>query len=135
MKTGAELIADERQRQIVEKRWTSGHDDNEHEDGGLALAGAVYALDVVTRIGNSYIVYPPLKRAISEVLYSGWPWDKIFWKPTPDNDIRELTKAGALIAAEIDRLQRQKQVKQNGKYPLKTGIHSIMPIDKLFQIW
>ena len=27
-------------------------------------------------------------------------------KPTPDDRIRELTKAGALIAAEIDRLLR-----------------------------
>jgi hypothetical protein len=35
-----------------------------------------------------------------------WPWDKGWWKPTPDNRIRELEKAGALIAAEIDRLQR-----------------------------
>ncbi len=48
-----------------------------------------------------------------------WPWDPKWWKPlyndeedqTPDeidNRIRELTKAGALIAAEIDRLQRKK---------------------------
>jgi hypothetical protein len=28
------------------------------------------------------------------------------WKPTPGNRIRELEKAGALIAAEIDRLSR-----------------------------
>lgn len=35
-----------------------------------------------------------------------WPWDKSWWKPTPDDRIRELIKAGALIAAEIDRLQR-----------------------------
>jgi len=26
------------------------------------------------------------------------------WKPTPDDRVRELVKAGALIAAEIDRL-------------------------------
>ena len=30
------------------------------------------------------------------------------WKPTPDDRIKELAKAGALIAAEIDRLQRLK---------------------------
>ncbi|MEM5768085.1 MAG: hypothetical protein AAGU23_06610 [Bacillota bacterium] len=30
-------------------------------------------------------------------------------KPTPDDRIRELKKAGALIAAEIDRLQRKEE--------------------------
>ena len=34
-----------------------------------------------------------------------WPWNLIWWKPTPNDRIRELVKAGALIAAEIDRLQ------------------------------
>lgn len=33
-----------------------------------------------------------------------WPWDEMLWKPTPDDRIRELAKAGALIATEIDRL-------------------------------
>ena len=33
----------------------------------------------------------------------GWPWEPADWKP--DNDpVRNLVKAGALIAAEIDRL-------------------------------
>lgn len=35
-----------------------------------------------------------------------WPWEARFWKPCPDDRARELVKAGALIAAEIDRLQR-----------------------------
>ena len=42
-----------------------------------------------------------------------WPWDKKFYKPdttgTYDGRIRELTKAGALICAEIDRLIRVKE--------------------------
>lgn len=33
-----------------------------------------------------------------------WPWSDEKWNPEPDNRIRELAKAGALIAAEIDRL-------------------------------
>jgi hypothetical protein len=33
-----------------------------------------------------------------------WPWNDDDWKPSPD-PIRNLVKAGALIAAEIDRLQ------------------------------
>lgn len=35
-----------------------------------------------------------------------WPWDASWWKPSPD-PIANLVKAGALIAAEIDRLQRK----------------------------
>jgi hypothetical protein len=41
-----------------------------------------------------------------------WPWEPEWWKPkwTPqagrDGRIRELVVAGALLAAEIDRLQR-----------------------------
>jgi hypothetical protein len=35
-----------------------------------------------------------------------WPWDAEWWKPSPDS-VRNLVKAGALIAAEIDRLQRK----------------------------
>ena len=33
-----------------------------------------------------------------------WPWEANWWKPTPEDRIKELAKAGALIAAEIDRL-------------------------------
>lgn len=42
---------------------------------------------------------------------AGWPWHPKWWKPTPDDRIRELAKAGALIAAEIDRLQRMERSK------------------------
>ena len=35
-----------------------------------------------------------------------WPWREGEWKPTPDDRVRDLAKAGALIAAEIDRIQR-----------------------------
>ena len=42
-----------------------------------------------------------------EVLRYFWPytWAEKWWKPSPGDRIRELEKAGALIAAEIDRLQ------------------------------
>jgi hypothetical protein len=47
-----------------------------------------------------------------------WPFYCVQFKPSPDNRIRELEKAGALIAAEIDRLQRkglfEKEEKTNG---------------------
>ena len=37
-----------------------------------------------------------------------WPWDHEWWKPS-DDPVRNLVKAGALIAAEIDRLQRLRE--------------------------
>ena len=85
--TGAELIAAERLRQIVVEGWTPEHDDG-HATDDLAEAAAAYLL-------NDETLFP-------------WPdW----WKPG-DDPIRRLVKAGALIAAEIDRLQRRATVSQ-----------------------
>lgn len=96
MKTGIELIAAERERQIKEEGWTPDH-DNEHAIGELANAASCYAM------------IPALRP--SELPPSHWPWLH-WWKPSPDNRIKELAKAGALIAAEIDRLQRMERVKE-----------------------
>lgn len=83
---GIGLISQERQRQVTQEGWTPEHDD-EHVNGELAIAAAVYATPANIRI------------------VSAWPFDDGF-KPTPTDRIRELVKAAALIAAEIDRLQR-----------------------------
>ena len=82
--TGVDLIADERRRQVDEEGYTAEH-DAEHTDD-LALAAVSYAM-------------PWRIRGYRPVL---WPWDWRFWKPTPDDRVRELVKAGALIAAAID---------------------------------
>ena len=52
---------------------------------------------------SCYAMIPALRPASFPPAH--WPWLD-GWKPTPDDRIRELAKAGALIAAEIDRLQR-----------------------------
>lgn len=84
-KTGIELIAEERQRQIKEEGWTLEHDKQwKHEE--LAEAAACYA--------------HPFRSSVN----LNWPFDKSWWKSTPQDRIKELQKAGALIAAEIDRL-------------------------------
>jgi hypothetical protein len=83
---GAERIAAERQRQIEKEGWTPEH-DAEHADGQLARAAACY-------------VEITFDRHVSH----DWPWDLRWWKPSK-RKIRNLEKAGALIAAEIDRLQ------------------------------
>ena len=85
---GASLILAERERQIEKEKFGPEHDDCHRRDQ-LALAAVCYAM--------------PLK--FRELKY--WPWARYWWRPTPDDRIRELVKAGALIAAEIDRLQRQ----------------------------
>lgn len=90
MKTGIEIIAEERRRQIEKEGWTSAH-DQDHDSCELAFAAATYALPPHTQT----------RRILKEHL---WPWEPRWWKPSDDR-IRELAKAGALIAAEIDRLQ------------------------------
>jgi len=84
---GAGLIATERQRQIDVEGWTPDHDDGQARDE-IARAAAQYAI-------------PTYLRGVSL-----WPWGSEWWKPTPSDRVKELVKAGALIAAEIDRLQR-----------------------------
>ncbi len=92
--TGAELIAAERRRQVDVEGWTPEHDVEHYEDD-LALAAACYALPPLP-VGRGYGEdRPPFM----------WPWSARWWKPTPHDRVRELVKAGALIAAEIDRLQ------------------------------
>lgn len=85
---GVELISEERRRQVDQEGWTAAHDDT-HAKGELARAAAMYAT--------------PSRRRDFKL----WPWSLSWWKPTPDNRVRELAKAGALIAAEIDRLLRK----------------------------
>lgn len=102
MKTGIELIAEERQRQIEVEGWTAEHDAR-HYDQSLAYAAAVYA---VPREGRN--IYAG-QGGLSNLIRVLWPWDIKWWKPSPENRIRELQKAGALIAAEIDRLQNENE--------------------------
>ncbi len=93
MKTGVELIVEERQRQIEKEGWTFEH-DSLHQHDELARAAATYATP--NRFRSFLLNGRP----------ATFPWVKEWWKPTPNNRIKELVKAGALIAAEIDRLQK-----------------------------
>lgn len=96
MTRGVIAIADERYRQQLQEGWTPDHDDK-HIFGDMARAAACYAL-----IGGSS----------SRSLWTGdipnfWPWAGKWWKPSDCR--RDLVKAGALIAAEIDRLDRAQE--------------------------
>lgn len=83
----ADIIA-ERQRQIAVEGWTQEHDD-EHGHGELAAAAACYAL-----LANHQGFSTP----------AHWPWSPDWWKQTSERN--DLIKAGALIAAEIERIDR-----------------------------
>lgn len=100
MKTGIELIAEERARQISVEGWTPEHDDK-HDSGELAAAASCYA-----RAGQFASVWRPVGAVLClDNAADFWPWSLDWWKPSTD-PVRNLVKAGALIAAEIDRLQR-----------------------------
>lgn len=95
--SGVELIAAERQRQIEEEGWSANHDD-QHNRFELSKAAIAY-----------------LNPSNSDHVRNFWPWDWKWWKPSLPSievpsyevsQIRNLVKAGALIAAEIDRLER-----------------------------
>lgn len=95
-----ELILEERARQVEVEGWTPEHDDG-HDSGEIACAASCYATPDNCRIMVASEDDSPLE------VPNLWPWHETWWKPTPDDRIRELVKAGALIAAEIERLQRQ----------------------------
>jgi hypothetical protein len=99
MTNGSELIAEERQRQIDAEGWTPEHDDM-HDTGQLAFAAACYADYAAHQAAGIGF------HGSSAAEYRQWPWDVVWWKPSA-NSIRNLVKAGALIAAEIDRQQRR----------------------------
>lgn len=81
------LIRAERERQIASEGWTANHDD-QWLNGEMATAAAYYALPA--EAGT-----PPL-----------WPWAREWNKKDKHDRLRQLVIAGALIAAEIERLQR-----------------------------
>ncbi len=101
--TGVEIISAERQRQIEAEGWTAEHDDA-YVESELAFAAACYAEF------SAYGYLPGLRKMKRKSVTSQWPFDLSWWKPSSGDDINgrilELAKAGALIAAEIDRLQR-----------------------------
>lgn len=98
--TVIEEIAAERERQMADEGWSSEHDDK-HTHEEMAAAAACYAMPrSARRLDFTYD---------GNVLSRLWPWDSKWWKP--DNRRRDLVKAGALIVAEIERLDRAAQQK------------------------
>lgn len=81
-------IQSERTRQTTKEGWTLDHDDD-HCLGELGLAAAAYLLHVAHRDDAARVA---------------WPWARGWWKPKDPR--RDLIRAGALVIAEIERLDR-----------------------------
>lgn len=90
---GLERIALEfgRQKELAAR---TVEQDDELDNGELALAATVYATPSDRRMFDTFGIP------------KDWPWSLDAWEPTPNDRIAELAKAGALIAAEMDRILR-----------------------------
>ncbi|UTJ46611.1 hypothetical protein NLZ15_17465 [Atlantibacter subterranea] len=78
----------ERHRQVTAEGWTPEHDDA-YQNSELADAAACYAIHA----HNQGFSTP-----------AHWPWAATWWKQSGAR--RDLVKAGALILAEIERIDR-----------------------------
>ena len=105
MKSGIEIIADERQRQIVKKGYTLEHDKQHTHEELLKVARLYIRAAEACCYPKNCIDYNGGFRA-GEGVPSDYPntWNHGYWKPS-DDPIRNLAKAGGMLAAEIDRLQ------------------------------
>jgi hypothetical protein len=90
---GVAVIAAERARQISVEGWTPLHDDA-HTFSELAWAATCYAAPRPVLRTKDYKARDP------------WPWAPEWDKRGKHDRIKQLAIAGALIAAEIDRLKR-----------------------------
>lgn len=84
----------ERERQIIEEGFGSGHDDIEERGGGMAVVAGLYSL-AASGIPDTHPFFK-----------EWWPnnWSFRWWKPTTPR--RNLVKAAALIIAEIEWIDR-----------------------------
>lgn len=102
---GVGAIAKERREQ-VSKGWTQEH-DSEHQRGEIARAAMEYleiaTSQIIMTTEGSLMEAKELKFVPASVC---WPWEVCTWRPA-DNPLGNLIKAGALIAAEIDRLKHK----------------------------
>lgn len=107
---GVRLIGVERARQVAVLGY-SPSDDDQLPDGSLSMAAACYAAD------ERIYVRDDLAKEV--VFKDPWPWDSRFDKRphgdgnylrhdllTREKRLDLLVKAGALVAAEIDKLLR-----------------------------
>ena len=105
--TALEDIAAERRRQINDENWSVAHDDHHHR-GELARAAAAYAYNSTLFPDEAEKHRRTIRRGSTPGMFSViawlWPWSGTWFKPK--NQRRALVRAGALIVAKIERLDR-----------------------------
>lgn len=101
MSEGATRILKERIRQITVEGWDADHDD-QHIHGDLAVHAAGLAV-----YGTDAIVDDPVGRVDRDAADIHDEWGLI--EKHKDDPERMLEIAGALIAAELDRVIRRKE--------------------------
>lgn len=121
-------IAAERARQISIEGWTPEHDD-EHGKAEMATAAACYALladplrsfpvDHTRKISHYYARHDDGPQPVYKDVPKFWPWDAQWWKPKGQR--ADLVRAGALILAEIERLDRIAERNARPKHADGTG--------------
>ena len=85
--SGVERIAIERTRQIERERYDAEHDAL-HRPETIMSAALAYIFAAAADLGGAEVY---------------WPWDITEFKPS--TPARDMEKAGALIAAAIDRIE------------------------------
>jgi len=103
--TGIEMIVAERRHQIDGEGWTPEHDD-EHTHEELVGAAICYAANKGVVFDSRIVVGGDFRAPVLYYDSPAWPWDGESDKRAQHGRLRSLAVAGALIAAEIDRLQR-----------------------------
>lgn len=98
-----EMVAAERIRQVRTEGHTREHDDS-HVGGELMAAAACYLSAAMCITAPDDPRAAPATYEPPVVPY--WPWEPEAYKPSMSDAVRNLVKAGALIVAEIERLQR-----------------------------
>lgn len=107
----------ERKRQVEAEGWTPKHDD-EHENGQMAYAAAWYAINAESHDYHDMVGVAAFQNSLNdhfkdEYSWCRWPWSMVWWKPKDRRG--DLVKAGALILAEIERLDRIALRRAGGK--------------------
>jgi hypothetical protein len=98
--SGASRIYNERARQSVEEGYLPGGDVGRSQElmraaiGYIGHAGAQEEFGVILTV---------------EEMGTAWPWPPESFKP--EDPVRTLEKAGALIAAAIDALEAERELK------------------------
>lgn len=99
---GAELIANERQRQIDVEGYDGGH-DKEHSFKEFAKAAITYLRLAMIADDKDLQGDRMAVEKLKQMGMNDWPWEEDSLKPSLDIK-RMIVKGGALAAAAIDRL-------------------------------